>query len=139
MGRLVLCDIVASMCLTACLCSFLSLTLLAFNRYMYVCHYKIYHSIFSRPVSIFLCMLCWVLSFGFEFPNFIGWGAHTFDRKNHQCIWDRAADFSYTVFVTAGLIGTPLFLIGLFFILIFKKIWKSKYDVFSLNLDDPLR
>ena len=139
MGKWILCEFFASMCLTACLCSFLSLTMLTLNRYVFVCHYNLYHKIYTRTVCVFLCITCWTLGFLFELPNFFGWGDHVFDQKNHQCIWDRTANFSYTIFVSAGLIGLPLFLMGICFLLTFRKIWKSKFDVFSLNLDDPLR
>ncbi|XP_060584622.1 melatonin receptor type 1B-A-like [Ruditapes philippinarum] len=138
-SRWILCELVASMCLTACFCAFLSLTLMSVNRYVFVCQNKWYQKIFRRPVCIALCMMCWISAFLFEFPNFIGWGGHYFDEKNQQCIWDRTASFSYTVFVSAGLIGGPLLLMGLCFILVFRKIWLTKKNVFSLDLEDPLR
>ena len=127
------------MCLTACLCSFLSLSMMAVNRYVFVCHNKHYYRIYRRPVSFIMCLLCWVFAFLFQFPSLLGWGDHTFDLKSHQCIWDRTADLSYTLFITGGLIGLPLIFMGICFVLIFRRIWKSKFDVFSLNLDDPLR
>lgn len=83
-GRWLLCEVVASMCLTACFCAFLNLTLLTFNRYVFVCWHTWYYRIFKRPVCIFLCVCAWALAFLFEYPNFIGWGDHYFDSKNHQ-------------------------------------------------------
>ncbi|KAH3769370.1 hypothetical protein DPMN_170621 [Dreissena polymorpha] len=43
----VLCELVASMCLTACFCAFFSLTFLAFNRYVFVCKNVWYDTIFK--------------------------------------------------------------------------------------------
>ncbi|XP_052763779.1 melatonin receptor type 1B-B-like [Mya arenaria] len=138
-GRWLLCEVVASMCLTACFCAFLSLTLLTLNRYVYVCANGWYHRIYKRPICIALCACAWITGFLMEFPNFVGWGDHYFDKKNHQCIWDRTASFSYTLVVSAGFIGSPLVMMGACFIMIFYKIYKRKKDVFSLNLEDPLR
>ena len=135
----VLCEVIAAMCLTACFCAFLSLTTVTVNRYMYVCHHDIYNKVYTKTSTFLLCLSCWVLAFLFEFPNFVGWGDHYFDQKSHQCIWDRTAHLSYTVFVAVGLIGSPLCLMGLCFILIFRKIWKTKFDVFSIDKDDPHR
>ena len=127
------------MCLTACLCSFMSLTMLTFNRYFYVCHHNIYDKIYNRTMCIILCFVCWCLGFLFMMPNLIGWGDHVYDLKSHQCIWDRTAAFSYTVLISVGLIGFPLLMMAICFILTFRKIWRSKFDVYSLKLDDPLR
>ncbi|KAL4240588.1 hypothetical protein ACF0H5_001380 [Mactra antiquata] len=138
-GRRILCELVASMCLTACICAFLSLTLLSINRYLFVCQNYWYHRIMKRPICITLCVICWITAFLFEFPNFVGWGGHYFDQKNHQCIWDRTASFSYTLFVSGGLIGGPLILMGVCFILVFYKIWSSKRDLYIFDKDDPLR
>ncbi|XP_052268223.1 melatonin receptor type 1B-A-like [Dreissena polymorpha] len=138
-SRWLLCEVVASMCLTACFCAFFSLTLLTLNRYVFVCKNVWYDTIFKRPVCILMCACAWVLAFLFEFPNFVGWGDHYFDQKSQQCIWDRTASFSYTLVVAAGLIGSPLLLMGVCFVLIFYKIYQSKMDVYSLNVDDPLR
>lgn len=56
-----------------------------------------------------------------------------------QCIWDRTASFSYTLFVSGGLIGGPLVMMGICFILVFYKIWSSKRDLYIFDKDDPLR
>ncbi|WAQ95415.1 MTR1B-like protein, partial [Mya arenaria] len=107
--------------------------------YVYVCANGWYHRIYKRPICIALCACAWITGFLMEFPNFVGWGDHYFDKKNHQCIWDRTASFSYTLVVSAGFIGSPLVMMGACFIMIFYKIYKRKKDVFSLNLEDPLR
>ncbi|XP_048758268.1 melatonin receptor type 1B-like [Ostrea edulis] len=134
-----LCESVASLCLTACFCAFLSLTLLTLSRYIYLCHNHIYDKIFTRVSCIIICVISWVVAFLFEFPNFIGWGGHYFDQKNHQCIWDRTASLSYTMFVSIGLIGGPLLVMAICYFLIFQEIWKTKRDIYKLDSENPNR
>lgn len=134
-----LCEFVASMCLTACFCAFLSLTLLTLSRYVYLCHNQLYDKLFNRGSCIVMCVMCWATAFMFEFPNFIGWGGHYFDKKNHQCIWDRTASMSYTMFVSIGLIGGPLVLMAICYFLIFQQIWETKRDIYKLDSDNPMR
>ncbi|XP_050400988.1 melatonin receptor type 1B-like, partial [Patella vulgata] len=133
------CELISSVCLTACFCAFLSLSLVSTNRYIYVCHNSIYYTLFKRKICMVLCVISWIIAFFFQFPNFIGWGDHGFDGKNHQCIWDRTANYSYTLFVSIALIGSPLFLMSISYVLIFYHIYETKVNVYSLNTDDPDR
>lgn len=104
----ILCEMVACMCLTACVCAFLNITFLTINRYIFICRNTIYHKIFTTASTIIMCGSTWILSFALEAPNFIGWGGHSFDKKSHECIWDWTASRSYTLFVSLGLITCPL-------------------------------
>ncbi|CAL1536662.1 unnamed protein product [Lymnaea stagnalis] len=132
-----LCETVAIMCLTACFCAFLSLTLASLNRYVFVCHHILYNRIFTKKMCTLMCFTAWVTAFFFEFPNLVGWGRHSFDKKSNQCIWDRTASLSYTVIVSVGLIGLPLFTMGMCYILIFKKIYSTKANLYRMDMDDP--
>ncbi|XP_070186246.1 melatonin receptor type 1B-like [Littorina saxatilis] len=136
-----LCEGVASMCLTACFCAFLSLSLASFNRYVFICHHNIYDKIFTTKSCICLCISAWVGAFFFEVPNFFGWGGHYFDAKSHQCIWDRTASLSYTMFVSLVLIFSPLFLMLICYILIFRHIYVIKLNLhqFQDKDTDPKR
>ncbi|XP_013402285.2 melatonin receptor type 1B-like [Lingula anatina] len=132
-----LCEGIASMCLTACVCAFLSLSGVTLNRYIYTCHNHIYDRIYNRLSSILMCIFFWVCAFLLEMPNFIGWGDHGFDEKNHSCIWDRTASFSYTFFVSVALIGGPLVFMAYCYIRIFWKLYRSQTSLakFSANPD----
>ncbi|RUS83676.1 hypothetical protein EGW08_008582, partial [Elysia chlorotica] len=134
-----LCETVAAMCLTACFCAFLSLTLASMNRYVFVCHNMVYDRIFTKKACVVMCVSVWILAFFLEFPNFIGVGAHTFDKKSHQCIWDRTASFAYTLVVSVVLIGGPLLTMGVCYLLIFKKIYSTKFNLYQINTEDPSR
>lgn len=131
------CELVAGMCATACSCAFLSLTLLSLSRYLFLCHNQMYDALFKRVSCIVMCVGCWLLATIFEAPKFFGWGGNYFDQKNHQCIWDRTASLSYTLFVCIGTL-LQLSMIGIFYLLIFLQIWKTKRNVFKLESDNPL-
>ncbi|KAI8797401.1 melatonin receptor type 1A [Biomphalaria glabrata] len=132
-----LCETVAIMCLTSCFCAFLSLTLASLNRYVFVCHNLLYNRIFTKRLCVLMCITAWVIAFFFEFPNLIGWGRHTFDKKSNQCIWDRTASFSYTLIVSVCLIGTPLLTMTMCYVLIFKKIYSTKANLYRMETDNP--
>ncbi|XP_069123724.1 melatonin receptor type 1B-B-like isoform X1 [Argopecten irradians] len=133
--KLEFCHFIASMCLTACFCAFLSLTMLTINRCFYVCHNTFYQKFYSRITVGLLCITCWIIAFLFEFPNFVGWGDHTFDKKNHQCIWDRTASLSYSLFVSVCLIGGPLVVMAICNIRIVLEIWQKKKSIYELDSD----
>lgn len=137
-NKMWMCAFVASMCLTACLCAFLSLTLLTLSRYVYICHNHLYDKFFNRVSCIIMCFCCWLTAFLFDIPNFTGWGGHYFDQKNHQCIWDRTASLSYTMLIYAGLIG-PFVIMAICNLRIFQQIWKTKRDLYKLDSDNPLQ
>nr|KAG5713873.1 hypothetical protein BaRGS_024500 [Batillaria attramentaria] len=137
--KLWLCETIAAFCLTACFCAFLSLTLASLNRYVFICHNTLYDKFFRCRYCYAACVMCWIMAFLFEFPNFLGWGGHTFDEKNHQCIWDRTQSLSYTMFVALALIGGPLVIMLICYILIFKHIYKTKLNLYVFEEHDPYR
>uniref|UniRef100_A0A1I8F620 G_PROTEIN_RECEP_F1_2 domain-containing protein n=1 Tax=Macrostomum lignano TaxID=282301 RepID=A0A1I8F620_9PLAT len=81
MQRPALCIFVASLCLTACYCSLLSLGAIAINRYIHICHPARYRSVFTRRSTLATCAALWIVSFLLEMPNFLGWGGHAYDWK----------------------------------------------------------
>ncbi|XP_065921329.1 melatonin receptor type 1B-B-like isoform X2 [Magallana gigas] len=133
-----MCELVAGMCATACSCAFLSLTLLSLSRYIYLCHKQLYYRLFGRVSCIVMCVGCWLMAFFYEVPKFFGWVGYYFDQKNYQCIWDRTANMSFTMFVCISTI-VQLSMISVFYFLIFLQIWKTKRNVFKLDSDNPLR
>ncbi|XP_052686897.1 melatonin receptor type 1B-A-like [Crassostrea angulata] len=133
-----MCELVAGMCATACSCAILSLTLLSLSRYIYLCHKQLYYRLFGRVSCIVMCVGCWLMASFYEVPKFFGWVGYYFDQKNHQCISDRTANLSFTMFVCISTI-VQLSMISVFYFLIFLQIWKTKRNVFKLDSDNPLR
>ncbi|XP_052241063.1 melatonin receptor type 1C-like [Dreissena polymorpha] len=128
-----LCITVASLCLTTCVCVFLNIVNITVNRWLFICYTNVYSKIYNQGSTIGICILSWILGFGAEFPNYVGWGDHTFDEKSHQCYWDRTADHSYTVFVTAGLLTAAMFPVIFCNMAMVKKIWDVKRNVQSFQ------
>ncbi|KAH3736180.1 hypothetical protein DPMN_042743 [Dreissena polymorpha] len=124
-----LCISVASLFLTACICVFLNIVNITVNRWIFICYANAYDKIYNITSVNVLCIACWMIGFGVELPNFIGWGDHTFDEKTHQCSWDRHVDRSYTVLVSAGFIIVPLVLILYCNMSMIKRIWDVKRNI----------
>ena len=134
-----LCEFVASTCLTSCLCSLLSIGAISLNRYIHICHHNIYSRIYTFKNSICMCVLLWLTSSLMLLPSFIGWGDLVYDKKIKACIWDRTADYSYTLFISIAGIGAPIVLIAICYLKIFlyvhaskKRLSQSKYVCVNL-------
>ena len=54
--------------------------------------------------SVAIMIIClWLLSIGLTMPHHFGWGGHTYDKKILGCVWDRTADFGYTLMFSVAL------------------------------------
>ena len=82
-----------------------------------------------------MCLGLWILSFTIVMPTFFDWGGHRYDEKTEMCVWNRVADFSYTIFCqTIGLI-LPIILTAVCYVKIFlfvraqkKKVCERKHE-----------
>ncbi|KAK3581246.1 hypothetical protein CHS0354_032967 [Potamilus streckersoni] len=110
-----LCQIVGSICTISCVGSLMSIGALSLNRYIHICHSEAYPKIFTRRNSIAICVALYFIGLGLVLFNIAGIGAHTFDRRAVQCIWDRMASYPYTVVFSIVLVWIPLVLIGVCF------------------------
>ena len=79
---------------------------------MHICYYTRYHKIFTLRNSVLMAVGLWVVSALMEMPNFVGWGDHYYDQKSLNCMWDRTADYGYTIFFATAGIGFPVCLIS---------------------------
>lgn len=131
--RLWLCETVASICLTSCFCSLLTIGTISVNRYINICHNPYYSRIFTRTYTIIMAVMLWVVSFALEMPNFVGWGDHVFDRKALGCVWDRTADLSYSIFFSCTAVGLPLFMISTCYVKIFMHVRDSKRKIAAMS------
>ena len=57
-----------------------------------------YNRIFSIQNTQYYSILTWILAFFVDLPNFLGVGAHVYDIKSLQCIFDRLK-VGYTITV----------------------------------------
>lgn len=129
----VLCEVVASVCLTSCFCSLLNIGSISFNRYIHICHNSLYQKVYTWRNSILMCIGLWILCFLLEMPNFFGWGDHVYDDKTLSCVWDRTADFSYTMFFSTVGVAFPIILISICYLKIYLHVRQSKLKVAAMR------
>ena len=111
---------------------------MSFNRYIYVCRSSYYQTLFSKRNSIIICCSVYCIGLILVLLNQAGIGDHSFDRKSLECIWDRMANFSYTVVFSVTLVWIPCLIIGVCYLRLFlfvrehrKKVLKKKQEVIS--------
>ncbi|RNA21626.1 melatonin receptor type 1B-B-like [Brachionus plicatilis] len=93
-----LCDFIGAICLIACVTSLMNIGFLAINRYLIICHNKLYHRLFTHKKTIVYCVINWLMGILVDLPNFTGWGGHYYDSKTISCIWNRLKSHSYSIF-----------------------------------------
>jgi len=104
-GRQWLCTTAASLCIVSCICSLLTIALIAANRYVYICRHDLYSKVFTRRRTVGAVFSTWVVGVAFDLPNHVGWSSHWFDTKTQKCLWDRTTAYHYTVFfVVVGML-----------------------------------
>jgi hypothetical protein len=94
-----LCEFIAFSCLVFCETSLISIGFLAFNRYIKICHSNSYHKIFTTKLTIFYCGICWLIGFLITLPNVTGWSNFIYDKHTLNCLWNRLASRSYSMYV----------------------------------------
>ena len=104
-----LCEFIAVMCVTTCVCSVWSIASISVNRYTKICHHFIYHKVYNQRTVGFIVGGVWFCSFLVDLPNIIGgWGNHGFDSKLMMCTYDhRGSDYGSTIFFVAVGYGLP--------------------------------
>jgi hypothetical protein len=65
------------------------------------------------------------------------YGQRSTDSKSHQCTWDRTNSLSYNLFLSIGLIGFPLGLMTVCYLLIFGHIWNTKKNLYIIDTEKP--
>ncbi len=120
-----LCTFLASFCVISCSASVLSITAIAVNRYVYICHNHIYRKFFFRGSMIGITISIWILGVIVDMPNFIGLGRHVFHAKQITCFFD-TEHFGYKLyFVFIGMV-LPLGLTFICYVFIVKLVVRNK-------------
>lgn len=125
------------MCTVSCIVSLGSITLMSFSRFVFICHYKYYETIFRKGTCVAMCVGLYLIGISLILLNLAGIGGHSFDRKSLVCIWDRMATYYYTVTFSVVLVWIPVLFTGLFYICIystFRKNCRVVTDMTSHNL-----
>ena len=110
--RPILCDTVATVCLTACVTALFSIGGISFNRYLHICHPNLYLVIFRGKNNVLLCILFWFCGFGLSLPGLLGWTDNVYDHKMLECIWNRLHSLSFTIFFSTCIVAAPVCIIS---------------------------
>lgn len=121
------------MCTIACVNSLGSITLMSFNRYIFICHHKHYNTIFKKPTCVAMCFCLYIVGLTLVLLNLAGIGDHTFDRKSLECIWDRMATYYYTVAFSVVLVWVPVAITGILYLNIFITVQRSTQRMKEVN------
>ncbi|XP_061193333.1 melatonin receptor type 1B-A-like [Saccostrea echinata] len=134
-----LCQGIAYICTMACVNSLGSITLMSFNRYIFICHHKYYYTIFKKRTCIAMCFCLYIVGLTLVLLNLAGIGDHSFDRKSLECIWDRMATYYYTVVFSILLVWIPVIITGIFYLKIFVTVRKSTKKITEVTCADHNR
>ncbi|XP_052090651.1 melatonin receptor type 1A-like [Mytilus californianus] len=129
----ILCEIIGKMCTISCIVSLGSITFLSFNRYILICYNSYYEKIFTRTSCIIMCISLYFLGIIMVLLNYAGIGGHGFDDKSLECIWDRKATYSFTVFFSVCLVWIPLIVVGVSYFKLFLFVRHKRKQVTSRN------
>ena len=121
-----LCDLVTTVCLSACICALYSIGAVGFNMYIQICHPVIYQTMFSFYSTLFFCLLIWIFGALVCIGPLFGWSMNVYDEKVLECFWSRTHSFSFTLFFSAAIVFVPVFIISFSFIRIFLHVRASK-------------
>lgn len=84
---------------------------------------------FTFKKTIGFCAIAWVAGVVVDIPNFVGWGGHFFDPKSANCMWNRLASSSYSLFFPITAIFFPCVCIFICYLRIFLFAFRSKSKV----------
>lgn len=124
-ARPILCDAIATVCLTVCVSALFSIGGVSYTRYFYICHHGIYGRIFGLKTNLVVCCCCWILGMCSALPTLVGWTDNVYDTKSLECIWDRLHSMTFTIFF-ACLIFVPVAVILYSYVRIFLFFIASK-------------
>nr|QVK45856.1 G protein-coupled receptor [Proales similis] len=159
--NMILCHIIAAICLIACETSLMNIGFLAINRfgfcrvtlkekissmvpkyirrYIHICHQNLYEKAFTVRKTILYCAITWVIGFAIDLPNVLGWGGHYYDLKTLNCVWNRLASQSYSIFFPMSSIIIPCVCIFFCYLKIFMFASKIKNRVAGSHKSDLKR
>jgi hypothetical protein len=83
--------------------------------------------------------ISWAIGVLIEIPNNVGWGDLYYDEKTLNCIWNRLASQSYSIFFPMSSIVIPCICILFCYIRIFLYANSSKSKISAVNTNGVLK
>ncbi|XP_072024927.1 melatonin receptor type 1A-like [Amphiura filiformis] len=137
-----LCETIACLCIVSCMCSIWNIAAISINRYICICHRLLYYDMYTKEKMPFYIFGLWLLCFGIDFPNFVGWGGHEFNTEGYLCVFNFLTGYNYTLYLTFLGICTPMTLVSFcyFRILIFaRSVRKELTKIGKMDNDKKIK
>ena len=80
---------------------------------------NIYSKLFTKTLTTIYCSICWLIGLLINLPNILGWSNFIYDKETLNCMWNRLASRSYSIFFPLSSIIIPCFIILYFYLSIF--------------------
>ncbi len=100
-----LCEFLASFCIISCSASVLSIGAVAVNRYVYICHNRIYNKIYTPRTIPFIVAGIWIIGALIDMPTYLGFGDHVFHERIYSCFFDPLHPEYKLFFVIVGILS----------------------------------
>ncbi|XP_013875620.1 melanopsin-A [Austrofundulus limnaeus] len=119
------------------ICSMITLTVIAIDRYVVITRPLTSIGVLSRKRALLILMAVWVYSLGWSLPPFFGWSAYVPEGLLTSCTWDymtfTPSVRAYTMLLFIFVFFLPLFIIIYCYILIFRAIRITNQGVGKIN------
>ncbi|XP_072033330.1 melatonin receptor type 1B-like [Amphiura filiformis] len=103
----IFCNFLGCICVTSCCCSLWSITAISLNRYICICHRRVYPVIYNTHTVPFMIAGLWILTFMIDVPALAGWGEHSYVEDILYCTYDFMPRYGYSIFLMIWQFGIP--------------------------------
>ncbi|XP_070696795.1 melanopsin-A [Pempheris klunzingeri] len=119
------------------ICSMITLTVIAVDRYFVITRPLTSIGVLSRKRALLILMAAWVYSLGWSLPPFFGWSAYVPEGLLTSCTWDymtfTPSVRAYTMLLFTFVFFLPLIIIIYCYVFIFRAIRTTNQAVGKMN------
>ncbi|TKS85888.1 Melanopsin-A Mammalian-like melanopsin [Collichthys lucidus] len=119
------------------ICSMITLTVIAIDRYFVITRPLTSIGVLSRKRALYILLAAWAYSLGWSLPPFFGWSAYVPEGLMTSCTWDymtfTPSVRAYTMLLFIFIFFLPLFIIIYCYVFIFRAIRSTNQAVGKIN------
>ncbi|XP_029962200.1 melanopsin-A [Salarias fasciatus] len=119
------------------ICSMITLTVIAIDRYFVITRPLTSIGVLSRKRAFLILVAAWTYSLGWSLPPFFGWSAYVPEGLLTSCTWDymtfTPSVRAYTMLLFIFVFFLPLFIIIYCYVFIFRAIRSTNQAVGKMN------
>ena len=97
-----LCEFLASFCIISCSASLFSIGAVAFNRYVYICHNRVYSKLYTHCTIPVMIIGIWIIGTMIDLPTYLQFGNHIFHARISTCFFNPLHPGYKVLFVVAN-------------------------------------